>query len=286
VTQAGGVDVLVPTRDRPEALAVALAGLAGQVSTVSTGFRVLVSDQSDGPPAADHRTVQTIRRVLEHRGHPVEIGTHLPRRGLAEHRAHLLSRARARHVLFLDDDVWLDPHALGVLLAAIRRLRCGFVGMAPQGMSYYADRRPTEHEPYAEWRGGVRPERVRSGTPEWERWKLHNAANLVHLAEGLGLRSEEPECWRPYKVAWVGGCVLYDRAALRSCGGFDFWRRLPVEHAGEDVVAQLRVMQRYGGAGLLPSRAVHLELPTTVPNRGVNAYDLVMAEGESRSATG
>jgi Glycosyl transferase family 2 len=277
------VDVLVPTRNRPEALAVTLAGLAGQLAP---GMRVVVSDQSEGRPAVEHPAVQAMLRVLEHRGRPVRVGTHLPRRGLAEHRAHLLSASTARYVLFLDDDVWLDPHAVSVLISAIRGLRCGFVGMAPQGLSYAGDVRPQEQEPYAEWDGGVRPEQVRAGTPEWDRHRLHNAANLVHLAGRLGLRPEQPERWRPYKVAWLGGCVLYDRSALLACGGFDFWPRLPVDHAGEDVVAQLRVMECHGAAGILPSRAFHLELPTTVPNRQVNAYDVIVGTGESRSATG
>jgi hypothetical protein len=37
---------------------------------------------------------------------------------------------------------------------------------------------------------------------------------------------------------------------------------------------------------LLPTRAFHLELPTTVPNRQVNAYDLIVGSGERRSAAG
>lgn len=81
--------------------------------------------------------------------------------------------------------------------------------------------------------------------------------------------------WCAYKVAWIGGCVLYDRQVLEDAGGFTFWTELPSEHAGEDVVAQLRVMERRGGAGLLPSGAVHLELPTTVTNREVECYDAV-----------
>src|ERR671931_956651 len=99
--------------------------------------------------------------------------------------------------------------------------------MAPQGLSHAADVRLDEQQPYAEWDGEVRPERVRAGTAEWDRFRLHNAANMVHLADRLGLRAEEPERWRPYKVAWIGGCVLYNRAALEDCGGFDFWRRPP-----------------------------------------------------------
>jgi hypothetical protein len=74
-----------------------------------------------------------------------------------------------------------------------------------------------------------------------------------------------------YRVAWVGGCVLYDTRKLRAGGGFDFWTDLPPDHCGEDVLAQLKVMARYGGCGLLPSGVYHQELPTAVPDRRVNA---------------
>jgi len=64
---------------------------------------------------------------------------------------------------------------------------------------------------------------------------------------------------------------MYDTDKLRDCGGFNFWRELPTEHCGEDVLAQLRVMARYGGCGLIPTRVYHQELPTTVPNREIDA---------------
>ncbi len=114
----------------------------------------------------------------------------------------------------------------------------------------------------------MRPERVTPGAAEWARHHVHSAANLLHVAERLG-----PAPWpgRTYRVAWVGGCVMFDAAKLRAAGGFGFWRRLPPEHAGEDVLAQLRVMERFGGCGLLPSGAYHLELPTTVADRTVDA---------------
>ena len=116
------------------------------------------------------------------------------------------------------------------------------------------------------------PERIAPDGPGWERWRLHNAANLVHLAQRLGLREGE---WRAYKVAWVGGCAMYDREKLLECGGFDFWGELPPAHCGEDVLAQLRVMARHGGAGLVPSGAYHLEAPTTVLEREHEAYQVV-----------
>jgi hypothetical protein len=265
------LDVLVPTKDRPGALAITLAGLAAQ--TVS-GFRVVVSDQSDGGPAWDQPQVSPVTRILAQRGATLRKCRHLPRRGMAEHRRFLLSQSPAPYVLFLDDDVWLEPHAVDRLLTAMGQLRCGFVGMAVQGLSYLSDLRPHEHSQYEEWSGGVRPERVRRGEPEWERWRLHNAANLIHLADELGLRDDE---WRAYKVAWIGACVLYDRAKLLDCGGFDFWAGLPAQHAGEDVVAQLRVMERYGGAGIIPSAAIHLEFPTTIPDRLAHCYDFALA---------
>lgn len=263
-----GVDVLVPSCERPHALAVTLAGIAAQTRR---DLRVVVSDQSARHVGGDP-LMAAQRRILELHGTPVELHHHLPRRGVAENRAHLLDLARAPYVLCLDDDVWLESWAIARLVEAIDELDCGFVGFAVQGLSYRDDHRPHELVSFEEWPGRVVPERVRRGSPAWDRHLLHNAANPTHLAERLDLRDGE---WRPYKVAWIGGCVLYRRDALLECGGFSFWPDLPREHAGEDVVAQLRVMERHGGAGLLPSGAVHLELPTTVPDRDVECYDVV-----------
>lgn len=271
------LDVLVPTKDRPGALAVTLAGLAAQ--TVS-GFRVVVSDQSEHP-VADEPLVAAQVRVLDHLDRPVTLHRHLPARGMAEQRAFLLDQARGRLVLYLDDDVWLEPRAVEILVSAIDGLRCGFVGFPLHGLSYRDDVRPAELAPYEEWTDGVRPERVRRESPAWQRYTLHNASNPLHLAQ-QHLDEPGPAEWRPYKVAWIGGCVLYDRERLLECGGFDFWPSVPPHHAGEDVVAQLRVMERYGGAGLLPSRAYHLELPTTVTNRSAECYDYVFETAWAR----
>ncbi|MBD3140887.1 glycosyltransferase [Microbispora bryophytorum] len=271
------LDVLVPTKDRTGALAVTLAGLAAQ--TVS-GFRVVISDQSH-EPVADDPLVAAQLRILDHRDRPAAVHRHLPPRGMAEQRAFLLGHAARRLALYLDDDVWLEPEAIEVLLSAIGELRCGFAGYALHGLSYRDDVRPAELAPYEEWPDGVRPERVRRESPAWRRHTLHNASNPLHLArEHLG--SPGPREWRPYKVAWIGGCVLYDRERLLECGGFGFWRSVPPGHAGEDVVAQLRVMERYGGAGLLPSRAYHLELPTTVTDRRAECYDYVFETAWAR----
>ncbi|MER5458839.1 glycosyltransferase family A protein [Micromonospora sp. NPDC002389] len=265
------LDVLVPTRDRPAELAVTLSGLAAQEGV--PGFGVVVSDQSDGDPGYAHPAAATMVRALRYRGHPVLLTRRLPRRGLAEHRAALLAASAARYVLFLDDDVWLEPGTLSRLVTAIQELGCGFVGNGVHGLSYLDDVRPQTHRHYREWSGAPVPERIRPGTPEWDRAQIHSAANLLHVTEALEVPTGS---WRAYQVSWIGGCVLYDRAKLVECGGFEFWRRVQERHQGEDVAAQITVMARYGGAGVLPSGAYHLESPTTVTERDVEAWEVLM----------
>jgi glycosyltransferase involved in cell wall biosynthesis len=262
------VDVLIPTCDRPEALAVTLTSLAAQ----SLGaFRVVVSDQSDRPDlpggAIDAPAVRTPLRLLAARGRRVETHRHLPRRGLAEHRQFLLDQASARYALFLDDDVLCEPDLLERLLDVMLEQQCGFVGMPLVGLSHLDDVRPHQQaiEP---WEGPVEPERIVPGDERWARHHLHSAANAWHVQERLGLKPSSPLL---YKVAWIGGCVLYDVVKLRAAGAFEFWRQLPSTHCGEDVLAQLRVMAVYGGCGVLPTGAFHQQLPTTVPDRSQDA---------------
>lgn len=266
------VEVLIPTVDRVAELAVTLAGLAAQDDP---SFGVVVSDQSDGDPAWTHPAVASMVRVLRAQGRPVRMVRHLPRRGMAEHRQFLLDCSSAPAVLFLDDDVWLEPGTLSRMHEALGSLGCGFVGSAVQGLSYLDDERPAERSTFELWSGPVTPERLRRHTAAFDRWPLHNAANLTHQAAELDLAPEE---WLAYKVAWVGACVLYRRQALVDAGAFTFWPSLVSTHSGEDVVAQWQVMERFGGAGVVPSGAVHLEAETTIGVRDVDAFDVVFPD--------
>ena len=261
---APALDVLVPTFRRPAALAVTLTSLTAQTLP---HFRVVVSDQTEDQDATVALEVQTAVRLLRAQGRPVDLHRHLPRRGLAEHRAYLLEQARAPYALFLDDDVLCEPRLLARLLRVLREQACGFVGAPLVGLSHLDDVRP--HQQAIEvWEGPVEPESIAPDDPEWARHQLHSAANAWHVQERLSATDAAPVV---YKVAWVGGCVLYDVAKLRDVGGFDFWSELPAAHCGEDVLAQLRVMERYGGCGVLPSGAYHQQLPTTVEDRRVDA---------------
>jgi GT2 family glycosyltransferase len=268
------IEVLIPTFEREAALAVTLTGLIGQ--RLLPG-RVCVADQSPAATAASSPLVAGVIRVLRQRGVDVEVRSHPSGAGVAENRQFLLDQATRPFVLFLDDDIVLEPEALARLSAAMGTLRIGFVAMAMTGLSFADDVREHEWGAFTPLPPGERPapERIRKGEPAWERWRLHNAANPTHLGERAGL-SRFSDDWLAYRVAWAAGCVLFDRAVLAGTGGFEFWEALVRGGYGEDVVAQLRVLEVAGGVGVLPTGAHHLELPTTVGARTVDAYELIL----------
>ncbi|HET7034768.1 MAG TPA: glycosyltransferase family A protein [Thermomicrobiaceae bacterium] len=265
------VDVLIPTYGRKTGLAVVLTSLLGQTFTA---FDVVISDQTeDDADYLDDIEIATLVRALRWHGHTVTLHRHLPRRGMAEQRQFLLEQSRAPYVHYLDDDVLLDPPVLGRMLAVLRAEGCGFVGCPATGLGYLDDVRP-EQQHIELWQGPVRPEPFGPEAIPWERISVNNAANPLHLEQRL-VRDGHP---LRYKVAWVGGAnVLFDRAKLLSVGGFAWWRRLPREHAGEEVVAQFLLLHEYGGCGILPSGTYHLGLPTTIEDRSHNATELYEA---------
>jgi hypothetical protein len=157
------------------------------------------------------------------------------------------------------------------MLGVIRREGCGFVGCAAAGLAYLDDVRPDQQciEP---WEGPVVAEPLTPATIPWHRHVVNSAANPLHLERRLVRDGEVVR----YKVAWVGGAnVLFDRAKLREVGGFSFWRELPPDHAGEEVLVELLLLHAYGGCGILPSGTYHLCLPTNVPDRRHSALELL-----------
>jgi len=262
------IDILLPTCNRPCALAMTLTSLAAQ--TVA-GMRICISDQSDRDDILEQPEMLAVMRLLTASGHTVQCWRHLPRLGMAEQRDFLLSQATAPYCLFIDDDVLLENDLIERLLKAIAEQQCGFVGSALHGLSHMEDERP-QHQHIEFWENSVAPELVSPGSPAWSRHHLHSAANLYHVQKKLGLTKGKT---RYYRVAWIGGCVLFNTDKLRATGGFQFWRQLPPQHCGEDVLAQLRVMERFGGFGIIPSGAYHMELPTTVTDRPVDAPQML-----------
>src|SRR5215212_2573004 len=249
-------DILLPTCNRLASLVMTLGAVAAQ----SVGdVRVTVADQSDHP-VVDDPVVQTLGRVIEERGGAVE-WHHRPRlHGIAEQRDFLLRRATADTVLYLDDDVLMESWVLERLLTILDGEGGAFVGAFPAGLSHRDDRRPDQQK-IDYWQGPVLPEVVEPERAEWERWQLHRAANLYHVAQSLPAGT-----WGRYKVAWVASCILYDRRKLEAVGGFAFWSRLPRYHSGEEVLVQNLLMRRWGGCGMVPSGTFYSQVPTTVLN--------------------
>lgn len=250
------VAVLIPTINRLESLIMTFSGLAAQSCRT---LRVVVADQSERP-ADESETVQALCRIISARGGDVR-WHHRPQvNGIAEQRAFLLGQAESEAVLFIDDDVFLEPWVIGCLQETLAREQCGFVGAFPVGLSYIDDVRPQQQQ-IEYWEGPVQPERVEPESEAWQRFHLHRATNLYHVSQRL-----PPGEVRRYKVAWVGACALYDREKLLGVGGFSFWKRLPRYHSGEEVVVQNLLMRRWGGCAIIPSGAYHAEVPTTILN--------------------
>jgi GT2 family glycosyltransferase len=248
------VDVLIPTFNRRESLIFTLSGVVLQTLT---DLRVIVADQSD-EPVGQSPVIQSLRRIVEIRGGSLEVHHRGPPRGIAEQRDFLLRQSSADTVLYLDDDILMESWVVDRLYRVLREQGCGFVGAFPTGISYTDDYRPLD-EAVDFWEGPVRPEVVNPGSPAWQRARFHTAANAHHVSQRLPLGET-----RLYKVAWLGACVIYDRAKLLEVGGFSFWSRLPRYHAGEEVLVQNLLMRRWGAAGILPSGTYFSEVPTTV----------------------
>ncbi len=270
------LNILIPTFARPAALAVTLTSLCGQTYR---DFDVIVSDQTEEFDPFEAGEVKASVRLLRLHGHQVFLHKHLPRKGIAEQRQFLLEASSSYFVLYLDDDLILEPDLVERLMRTMREERCAFVGSAPIGLSYLDDERP-DQEAIELWESPVRPERVTPDSAAWQRHRLHSAANILHVQRRLGLTAKDQ---RTYHVVWIGACVLYDVHKLDAAGAFRFWQELPETLSGEDVLVQTRLLERFGGCGIIPSGVYHQELPTTIPDRSINAVDL-LKRGSSGSA--
>ncbi len=250
------VDILLPTYNRLPSLIMCLSGVAGQTCA---NYRLIVSDQSD-EPAQENLVIQSLIRIIEAHGGTVEWHYRVPSQGIAEQRDFLLTQATAKYVLYLDDDVWMEPQVLETLVKTIQEQGCGFVGAFPNGLSYRDDFRPQQQH-IEFWDGPVTPEAITPGSPQWERNVLHRAANLYHVSLQV-----PPGEKRLYKVAWIAACILYDREKLMEIGGFSFWDRLPRYQSGEEVLVQNLMMRRWGGCSIIPSGTYFSQVPSTVLN--------------------
>lgn len=251
------LDILLSTCNRSHALTMTLAGIASQTFK---NYRLIVADQSDFD-VCRLASICSLKRIIEQRSGPCEWHYRLPRWGIAEQRAFLLDQATADYILYLDDDVFMEPWVIGRLVQVLTEQNCGFAGAFPAGLSFLHDVRP--HQQRIElWQEQVSPEIIEPNSEQWARYHLHRAANLIHVSQNFCASGET----FLYKVAWVASCVAYHRQKLLDVGGFSFWSRLPRYHSGEEVLVQNLLLRRWGGCGILPSGTFHAEEASTVLN--------------------
>src|ERR671928_91231 len=173
------ITVLIPTYNRLKSLAVTLTSLYYQTEK---SFDIVVSDQSSEYDVKEDGLIKTIVRLLETGGHKVTILKNLPARGMAQQRQFLLEQSQSPYSLFIDDDLILEPYVLRNMKQTLQKQGCGFTGCAVIGLSYQNDVRP--HQQNIEfWEGEVVPETIVPKGAEWQRYMLHNAANVYHLEQ-------------------------------------------------------------------------------------------------------
>ena len=125
------ITVLIPTYKRVKALVVTLTSLYYQSET---NFDVVISDQSGDNVLERDQTFQTIKRLLEIKGHTVSLYKNLPARGMAQQRQFLLDHANSKYSLFLDDDLILDSFVIRNMKRMLEKQQIGFVGCAVIGL--------------------------------------------------------------------------------------------------------------------------------------------------------
>jgi hypothetical protein len=243
------VDVLIPATGPPASLAATLSALANQRYP---SFRVMATR----PPLDEAvEELSGLVGVLKAGGHAVRlVDAQAPGRDGGRVQT-LLDLAAAEYVLVMDDGIFLEVDLLGRLVGGLRVSGGAFLGSSVVDLRFRDEHRPDE-EVIEFWDGPVRPEEIGVDSPAWARRKIHRGANLQHLRERLPRTRD-----RLYHVADIGGCVLYDTAKLRSVGGFrplgDHGRH-PSIPLSTTSATQLRLLDRYGGAGLFPSGAYRL----------------------------
>lgn len=206
------VDVVIPTRDRPERLRRCLEALARQSFTQ---FRVIVVDDAS-EPAAELRLSPLLRERLG------VMVLRLPRNSGPAHARNVgVAAGSAPYVAFIDDDVEPAPEMLHRLMEAMEAADSPAAPVAVVGVLL---------EP-ADWQ--PRP------------WNLWEARKLRGLYEQIMAGR-----WRPSWRQFFTGCTLVRRDSIIAAGGFDprFTRAedielgIRLEHRGVSVVVEPRAI--------------------------------------------
>lgn len=244
------LDVLIANPLWSPGLPLTLGSLIGQ--TVRPRKVIIVDAGSRS--CREDREVCAALRVLNELGSETESVLNPSVFGIGQRQA-LLERTDAPYALFLDHNVVLEPDLIDRLAAALTLQGCGFIGSYPnQAVDIGTfgeegdDLQDAEFEP---WLGTVAPEVVTPGNPAWRRRRIHTNGVQQLICRMMRITRERPLL---YRIASCEGCYLADVSKLRAVGGYVPRTEPPVPWP-EDLIAQLRLMARFGGAAIAPSGA-------------------------------
>ncbi len=219
--------VCIATHERAQLLPRALDGLMNQERPPN---EVVISDSSGSP----HAKAVVDSYVARHE-HVAIIYRHSPRRALPWQRWFAFQHSSGQTVLFLDDDVWLAPTALGTLERAYDELSATHPGPVA-GIGFVQS-----------WDDGSRP--TRDATTLRERWLGTSRRPAGTLTPGgLTVSSHGLTGDAPVRVHHLwGGAMSYRREVLLRIGFLD---RLAVLYEagigrGEDAVLSVHA-RRHG----------------------------------------
>ena len=202
-----GVDVIVPTRNRPDDLRRLLDSLTVQDWTA---FTVVVIDQS-GDPEVNADSVRSLND-------PRFVHVVTPSRGKSRALNEAISlQATADWCVFTDDDCEVEPNWLSTIVASVSR--------HPDAWIIFGQLDPIEHDPDAFFVPSIRF--VRESVYESPPWRspglLGMGANMVvprSTFEAVGLFDEDlgpggvlftgEECELTYRVLGARGSVVQD----------------------------------------------------------------------------
>lgn len=228
------VDVVIPTRDRPEALVECLEALARQ--TVTDIHAIVVDDGSKQPVEdvlPDDLRARLSITVLRH---PVS-------RGPAAARNRAIRHGVASYVAFVDDDVRAEPDLIERHLSVVRAGSDRVVSIGP--LSAPPDWKPTPWNRWEALQVQAEYDRMEAGeyVPTWRQFHTGNAflARTVLHASGLFderfTRAEDVELalrmsLRGYRFAFTAEAVGW-HYAYRT---LQAWLRIPRAYADFDVL--------------------------------------------------
>ena len=208
---------------------------------------------------ADDPVVKTLGRVIEERGGAVEWHHRPPLHGIAEQRDFLLRQATAETVLYLDDDVLMEPWVSSGYSRFSKMRGAALWERFPQGCHI-----ATIGDPISR--------RSTSGRIRCYRRLLNWRAGSGSAGSCTGRRTS---------ITLPIRCLLDHGGATRSPGSppasstigasWRPWGLLVLAAAAalslrEEVLVQNLLMRRWGGCGMVPSGTYYSQVPTTVLN--------------------